>query len=157
MINKIKQIITKQETLLILVSLLITSFISAIVGIGVLLWLGTFWGGFFTAFAAQIVIFAVINSFLIRKDQIKYTELLNQQLEAASKYAIQLSCAYCKQPNTTPIVLNQENRFKCEYCGQISSIKMQFYAAQITIPLEKVILPSNESDSAVIFKVSEKS
>lgn len=154
--NKIKQFLTKQETVLIIVSLLITSLISGVVALGTYFWLGTFWGGFFTAFALQIIAFAIVNSFLIRKDQIKYAELLNQQLEAASRYAIQISCAYCKQPNTTPIILNQENRFKCEYCGQVSSIKMQFLSTQVTVPLEKVVLPAGENESAVIFKVSEK-
>lgn len=155
MINKIKQFLTKQETVIVLISLVITSLISSVVGLGTFFWISTFWGGFFTAFAIQIVAFAIVNSFLIRKDQIKYVELINQQIEAASKYAIQISCAYCKQPNTAPIVLNQENRFKCEYCGQISSIKMQFLSTQVTIPLEKVVLPAGENESAVIFKVSE--
>jgi hypothetical protein len=154
--NKIKEFLKRQETVIVLLSLLVTGVISSIVGIGTFFWLSTFWGGFFTTFALQIIIFAITNSFLIRKDQIKYVELINEQLTAAAKYMIQISCAYCKRPNTVPIALNQDNRFKCEYCNQVSGIKMQFYSAQITIPLEKVVIPSDENESAVIFKVSEK-
>ena len=55
-----------------------------------------------------------------------------------SKYNIQVQCAYCKQNNITPIVLNKENKFACERCKQVNGIKMQFFTTQITTMLEKM-------------------
>jgi len=55
-----------------------------------------------------------------------------------SKYTIQVQCAYCKQNNITPIVLNKENKFACESCKQVNGIKMQFFTTQITTMIEKM-------------------
>jgi hypothetical protein len=134
----------KPEFLIVSLSILITSLISLCVGVGGLLITGQFWGFFVLAFILQFIIFAIVNTILIRKDQTEGTRLLNQQLEVASKYTLRLSCAYCKIPNLIPVVLNQENRFKCESCNQINGVKMQFFATQITTPLKKITLPLEE-------------
>lgn len=136
----------KPEFLIIALSLLITSLISLSVGIGGFLLTGQFWGFFLLAFVLQFVIFAVVNTFLIRKDQIEGTRLINQQLEAVSKHTLKLSCTYCKTLNLVPITLNQENRFKCESCNQVNGVKMQFFATQITTPLKKITFPLEETD-----------
>lgn len=133
--------------LIIGLSLLFTAAVSGVVGVGGYLLTGTFWGYFILAFGVQFVIFAVINTYLQRKDTLEGAKVLNDQLEALSKFTIQLACAYCKQPNTTPITLNQENRFKCGSCNQVNAVKMQFFAAQITTPLQKVVLPAGENES----------
>jgi len=137
----------KPEFLIISLSLLITSLISLAAGIAGLLITDHFWGFFVLAFILQFVLFAVINTILIRKDQTEGTRLLNQQLEAVSKHTLRLSCAYCKVVNLTPVTLNQENRFKCESCNQINGIKMQFFATQITVPLKKITFPLEELES----------
>ena len=136
----------KPEFLIISLSLLITTLISLSVGIGGFLIAGQFWGFFLLSFVLQFVIFAIINTFLIRKDQTEGIRLINQQLEAVSKHTLRLSCAYCKTLNLTPIVLNQENKFKCESCNQVNGVKMQFFATQITTPLKKLTFPLEETD-----------
>jgi len=126
-------------------SLLFTGTVSGVVGLG-----GFLLGGYF---GVQFVGFAVINTLLLRKDTLEGAKVLNEQLEALSKFTVQLACAYCKQPNATPITLNQENRFQCGSCNQINAIKMQFFAAQITTPLQKVLMPV-EGNESVEFKTS---
>jgi hypothetical protein len=134
-------------------SLLFTGVVSGVVGLGGYLIGGSFWGWFILAFGIQFITFAVINTVLQRKDTIEGAKIVNEQLEALSKFTVQLTCAYCKQPNAVPITLNQENRFKCGSCNQVNAVKMQFLAAQITTPLQKVVMPVGESES-IEFKTS---
>lgn len=133
-------------------SLAFTGVVSAVVGIGGYLLTGHFWGFFALAFGIQFVLFAVINTYLQRKDTLEGAKVLNEQLEALSKFTIQLACAYCKQSNAVPITLNQENRFQCGSCNQVNAVKMQFFAAQVTTPLQKVVLPAG--DESIEFKTS---
>jgi hypothetical protein len=128
-------------------SLLFTGVVSGVVGLGGHLIGGSFWGWFILAFGIQFIAFAVINTVLQRKDTIEGAKIVNEQLEALSKFTVQLTCAYCKQPNAVPITLNQENRFKCGSCNQVNAVKMQFLAAQITTPLQKVVMPVGENES----------
>jgi hypothetical protein len=128
-------------------SVLFTGVVSGVVGLGGSLLGSNFWGWFILAFGIQFVAFAVINTILQRKDTIEGTKILNKQLEALSKFTIQLGCAYCKQANAVPITLNQENRFQCGSCNQINAVRMQFLAAQVTTPLQKVVMPVGENES----------
>jgi hypothetical protein len=134
-------------------SLLFTAVVSGVVGLGGYLLGGHFWGWFSLAFGLQFIAFAVVNTILQRKDTIEGAKIVNEQLEALSKFTIQLTCAYCKQSNAVPITLNQENRFQCGSCNQINAVKMQFFAAQITTPLNKVLMPVGENET-VEFKTS---
>jgi hypothetical protein len=142
----IRNIFKRPEYLVLLVSLLFTTLISTGVGIGGLLITGKFWGFFLIAFVLQFIVFAVINTLLQRKDLIETTKLINEQLEATSKYIINLTCSYCQISNSVPFVLNQENRFKCESCNQINGVKMQFFSTQITTPLKKITMPLGEEE-----------
>jgi hypothetical protein len=134
-------------TIIVGLSLLFTTVVSGVVGLGGYLLSGVFLGWFAMAFGIQFILFAVINTFLQRKDIIEGAKVLNEQLEALSKFTIQLNCAYCKQTNAVPITLNQENRYQCGSCNQINAVKMQFFSAQITTPLNKVVMPVGENES----------
>jgi transposase-like protein len=115
--------------------------------LGGLLIVNKFWGFFLISFVLQFIIFAIVNTFLRRKDFIETTKVINEQLEATSKYIINITCAYCQTSNPTPVILNQENRFKCSSCNQINGIKMQFFATQITTPLKKItMIPDEERE-----------
>jgi hypothetical protein len=139
--------------IIVLLSLLFTGAVSGVVGLGGYLLGSNFWGWFILAFGVQFVAFAVINTILQRKDTLEGAKVLNEQLEALSKFTIQLGCAYCKQINAVPITLNQENRFQCGSCNQVNAVKMQFFAAQVTTPLNKVMMPVGENES-IEFKTS---
>jgi len=146
LIQRLKQL-NNPITVIVGVSLLLTTVVSGVVGLGGYLLGGYFWGWFILAFGIQFIIFMVINTFLQRKDTIEGAKIVNEQLEALSKFTVQLTCAYCKQINAVPITLNQENRFQCGSCNQINAVKMQFFAAQITTPLQKVVMPIGENES----------
>lgn len=150
-LQKLKQL-NNPAVLIVVLSLLFTGVVSAVVGLGGYLLVGTFWGFFALAFGIQFVLFAVINTYLQRKDTLEGAKVLNEQLEALSKFTVQLACAYCKQSNAVPITLNQENRFQCGSCNQVNAVKMQFFAAQVTTPLNKVVLPVG--DESIEFKTS---
>lgn len=151
LVQQLKQL-NNPAVLIVSLSLAFTAVVSAVVGLGGYLLVGTFWGFFALAFGVQFVLFAVINTYLQRKDTLEGAKVLNEQLEALSKFVIQLACAYCKQANSVPITLNQENRFQCGSCNQVNAVKMQFFAAQITTPLNKVVLPVG--DESIEFKTS---
>lgn len=140
------------EFLIIGTSLFFTTLVSGLAGLAGVLITGKFLGFFLIAFVLQFIIFAIVNTFLQRKDFIETTKVINEQLEASSRYLINLSCSYCQISNTVPIILNQENRFKCESCAQINGVKMQFFSTQITTPLKKVMIPVG--DEEIEFKVS---
>lgn len=150
-LQKLKQL-NNPAVLIVSLSLAFTAVVSAVVGLGGYLLTGSFWGFFALAFGVQFVLFAVINTYLQRKDTLEGAKVLNEQLEALSKFTVQLGCAYCKQTNAVPITLNQENRFQCGSCNQVNAVKMQFFAAQITTPLQKVVLPAG--DESIEFKTS---
>lgn len=151
--KKLTQLLKLLKTpafVIVILSLGFTALVSSVVGIGGYLISGGFWGWFILAFGIQFVLFAVINTYLQRKDNIEGAKLINEQLEALSKFTVQLTCAYCKQPNAVPITLNQENRFQCGSCNQVNAVKMQFLAAQITTPLNNVLMPVGENESIEI-------
>jgi len=150
-----KKILNKLEILVIGISLSFSSLVSSVFGLAGWLVVGKFWGFFLMALALQFVVFAIVNTFLRRKDLIETTKLINEQLEATSKHLINLTCAYCQITNTIPIVLNEENRFKCESCNQINGVKMQFFSTQITTPLKKVVIPVG--DEGVEYQTSSAS
>jgi hypothetical protein len=137
--NKLKEIFTRPETIVLLISLGFTALVSTLVGTGGYMLSGKFWGYFVIAFCIQIIIFAIINTFLLRKDAVETLELLNKQMEQISKFTVRLTCAYCSHQTVVPIVLNQENRYKCDSCNQVNGIKMQFFSTQITTPLTKIL------------------
>jgi len=151
--KKLIQLLKRPEAVILGYSLAITVLVSAIVGAGGYFLLGSFWGTFVVTFGIQFILFAVINTLLQRKDQIEVNKLLTEQLDALSKFTIKLNCAYCKTPNTFPITLNQENRFQCESCNQVNGVKMQFFATQLTTPLNKILIPTGENES-IEFKTS---
>jgi hypothetical protein len=150
-LQKLKQL-NSPAALIVGLSLAFTTLVSAVVGLGGYLLVGYFWGFFALAFGVQFVLFAVINTYLQRKDTLEGAKVLNEQLEALSKFTIQLACAYCKVANAVPITLNQENRFQCGSCNQVNAVKMQFFAARVTTPLQKVVLPVG--DESIEFKTS---
>jgi len=137
--NKLKEFFKRPETLVLLISLGFTALVSILVGMGGYMLSGKFWGYFVITFCIQVIIFAIINTFLLRKDAVETLELLNKQMEQISKFTVRLTCSYCSQQNVVPIVLNQENRYKCDSCNQVNGIKMQFFSTQITTPLIKLL------------------
>lgn len=149
MIQKLKTFFTQPEVLVLTLSILFTALISTVVGIGGYLITGKFIGYFVITFGIQVVVFAIINTFLLRKDSIEGANIINKQLEELSKFTVRLTCSYCQQTNVVPITLNRENRFKCDGCNQVNGVKMQFFSTQITTPLTKILQPGIDESVTV--------
>lgn len=153
MLTKIITFFKKVETIVVLLSICLTLFISSVVGLGAYLLIGKFLGPFVIAFAVQVILFAIVNTRQLKNDEFKAAKLYNERLQTLSKFVVRLSCAYCKVSNSVPIHLNNENRFKCEGCNQVNGIKMQFITTQVTTPLDKMVLPLSE-DTVAEIKIS---
>ncbi len=144
----------RTELLLIGISISLTFFFSTIFGFAGSSICGRFWGWFWITFLIQVIGFAVWNSYLSQKEFVANRQAEIEALEQFSKFAVQLSCAYCKQPNTVPIQLNQKNTFRCGSCNQTNGVFMQFAATTMTTPIESVKLPLPDSETLAEFKVS---
>jgi hypothetical protein len=144
----------RTEILIVALSILITCVFSAIFGFAGSSIYGKFWGWFWVTFLLQVIGFAVWNSFLSQKEFNAQQEAEINALEQLSKFSVQLTCAYCKQPNTTPIQLNQKNTFKCGSCNQVNGVFMQFTSTTLTTPVEGVKLPIEDSGTIAEFRVS---
>jgi hypothetical protein len=145
MLERIKNFLNNPLLKVFGLSLTVTFLISSLFGLAWYLFTKQFWSGFIGGFCIQVIVFAIVNTILARKDTITSTKLFNEQLEALAKFSVNLTCSYCKQPAIVPIRLDQENRFKCEHCNQVNGVKMQFISTQITTPLERVVAPIEES------------
>lgn len=135
------------------ISLSTTAAISGLFGLAGSAIVGTFWAWFWISFLLLIIGFAVVNSFLIQRDNALAQQLEISALDKFAKFTIKLSCAYCQQPNVTPIQLDRKNTFKCEGCNQVNGVSMQFMATTLTTPIEAVNLPV-EGSTIAEFKVS---
>ena len=143
-----------KTTLLVLaISLSITTVISTLFGFAGSAIIGTFWAWFWVSLLIQVIGFAVVNSFLIQRDNALAQVAEIEALDRYTKFTVKLNCAYCQQPNTTPIQLDIKNTFKCESCNQINGVSMQFLATTLTSPIESVKIPIDDSTIAE-FKVS---
>ena len=142
----------KFELIVLSVSILITTLISALFGLAGSSLTGGFWSWFWVSFLVQTILFIVVNSFLIQKDKTANNELTIQTFEQLSKISIKLVCSYCQQPNSVPVQLDQKNTFKCESCNQTNGVTMQFLATPITTPIDSVKIPI-EGSEPVEFKV----
>lgn len=133
-------------------SVLLTTSTASLFGLAGQSIIGTFWSWFWVSLLAMFILFAIVNSYFIQKDDniLRQTEL--QTLEAISKFSITLNCAYCNQQNTLPIQLNKRNTFKCGSCNQANGVSMQFMATTITTPIESVKIPVT-GDSTATFSV----
>lgn len=133
-------------------SIALTSLISTLFGFAGSTIIGTFWGWFWISLLIQFLGFIAYNSYLIQKDSIALQQAEVEALEQFTKFAVKLSCAYCQQMTMTPIQLNQRNTFKCEGCGQVNGVSMQFMATTLTTPIQSVKIPIDMNES-IEFKV----
>lgn len=143
----------KSPIIIALISIAITLTISALFGFAGSSIIGTFWGWFSISLLILVIGFAAYNSFLIQKDNLAIQQAEIEALEQFSKFSIKMSCAYCNQPNITPIQLNQRNTFKCGSCNQVNGVSMQFIATTLTTPIESISIPVNQNES-IEFKVT---
>jgi hypothetical protein len=131
------KLITHPYTIISAVSIALTSFVSAIVAFAVHPWFPHFKEIFLLTTASQFILFFILNTILQRRDEAQYIQTVLENKKDLI-IAAKSSCAYCKQTNDVSINFEQDNNFRCEYCGLDNSLKIQIIAAQIVKPVENV-------------------
>jgi hypothetical protein len=109
--------------------------ISSSAGYGTYLLFGSFWGGFIITSIVQIIGGYLHNTYLERKDKM-FIETLQSQVNE-TPISCELSCAYCNTQNRVPLILSQDNVFKCKHCNQTNKVYIQFSTVRLTSPLVK--------------------
>ena len=127
--------LSKFDLIVIGISVLATVCVATICGFVGPSIAGNFFSWFWLAILVQIVCFFAINTFLAQRERISREFVELEALDKLANFTVQLSCAYCQQPNTTFIKLNQKNTFKCESCNQTNGVYMQFTATTLTTPV----------------------
>jgi hypothetical protein len=114
--------------------------------------IGSFWGWFWITVLLMVIIFALVNTYFLRKDaelqQLVETRLVNEII----KTSIAINCSYCHISNVVPVQIGEKNTFMCESCNQVNKITIQFVSTALTTPLETVKIPL-ESETVAEFKV----
>lgn len=143
----------KPELIILSISVGLTLLLSTLFGLAGSAIIGTFWGWFWITVLVLFVGFAVVNSYLLRKDAQIAEAIELEALREISKITVRLACAYCQQLNNTQITVNERNTFKCESCNQVNGVSMQFMATTLTSPIESVKMPV-ENSGTVEFKIT---
>jgi len=147
MLRKVYQLLQSPITKVLGLSVFFTSTVSSLFGTGFYLLNKSFWPAFFIATALQLLFFVLYNTVRQTSDYETISRIETDRLNAEAKYKVKLGCSYCKIANVVPIVLNTENRYKCESCNQINGVKLQFISTQITTP---ITTPIPEAISSII-------
>lgn len=109
-------------------------FISALIGLSVKLFNGSFWASFILAASLQYILFTlfanIVNNYFAQQTKQKELDKL-EQLSAL------LNCAYCKDPNVVVFLPDQNERveFACDKCQGKNIVNINFTVARITEPL----------------------
>ena len=145
----------KNNILLILRSLIITTLVSLLLDAVVMLItqnLKGFIAGTVLGFILQLVGFYFWNTYLINKQQIaEYNYNINIE-KIANTQRILLNCAYCKSENIVNILLDRGNDFTCKTCNGKNVVLMEFSTAQKSEPLE---MQPNELFEPIVKNLNE--
>lgn len=99
---------------------------------------------FGTCIIGQIIFFSIFYTILdwYRTNKVALV-IAKSQAETIERtlgeQSINLECAYCAIINTVPIALSEENLFECFQCKQKNAVKLQFFAARITMPVARKV------------------
>jgi DNA-directed RNA polymerase subunit RPC12/RpoP len=127
---------TSKKILIIFTSILVTALISTGLSAGtsfILSW--NFWPIFWLFFAAQIL------GSLIWDKYYESNQIIAAVKEYASrpyrKYMLAMNCAHCGHKNEIEIDLT-DTEFRCSNCQKYNGIHVNFMAAAITEPTDKI-------------------
>ena len=123
--------------IVILISLLLMSISSVMVGIGFWFVKYNFWTATFAFFALQIFGGILYDSYQKRIHSIQWAKINAQRDIAQSLQTVQLNCAYCNILNNVNIYINKsDNSFVCKNCNSHNNIKINFTTMRITTPVD---------------------
>jgi phage FluMu protein Com len=126
---------TSKKILIITVSLLITTFISASIAGGLcFLWNWSFWPVFWMLSGTQILGSLWYDKYYESSKLLKSVEEYTNK--PYKKYIVPLNCAHCGNVVEVETDLNY-TEFKCENCKKYNGLHVNFMAAAITEPINQ--------------------
>lgn len=118
-----------------LVKLGITIVVSILIGVSIGPFVG-FWSGFGIGFALQIFGNFIYQNFITSKQQIELERILNERMEIVTSNSVQFPCPCGAKQFNEFVIINDDNIFSCERCGQLIKLNIQFTPTVITTPLD---------------------
>ena len=119
-----------------MVGLLITCLISVVGALGFLLISSkVFIIIFFLLTGIQFIVAYPINRFLDQKQKSLdvYSNLLTEQeVELQTAQNVNIECAYCNAMNSVQVHLNNDYRFECRSCGEVSKVAVDTRSCRTT-------------------------
>lgn len=119
----------------LLIKLSITVVISLLIGVAIGPFVG-YWGGFGIGFALQIFGNFIYQDFIASKQQLELERILNERMEIVTNSSVQFSCPCGVKQFNEVVIINDDNIFSCEKCGQLIKLNIQFTPTVITTPLD---------------------
>ena len=102
-------------------------------------WLGfDFWKTFFLIFTLHFFLFGVFNYFTGIIINYKMRLVENEQLRLLENQSVTVNCAKCGEPTAVPILLGEDNLYKCDRCGATNTVIISAEAALTTTPVETI-------------------
>ena len=129
---------TSKKILLVAVSLIVTSLISAGIALGCSVFFGlAFWHVFWFGNAAQVGGTLLWDKFYESR---KIIEAVQAYANVPyKKYLLELNCGHCGHKNEVEVDL-VETEFRCTNCQKFNGIHVTFMAAAITEPISESTL-----------------
>lgn len=119
----------------IVLSIIITSIVSAAVAFGVSKFLG-FWQAFSLVFVLQLLLFYFINNRSIFKQQLEMERLLNERYDTLSKNVVMFECPCGQNTFEEVIYINGENVFGCPKCNNDIKLNVAMSPTLVTNPVD---------------------
>jgi hypothetical protein len=102
-------------------------------------WIGfNFWKTFFLIFTLHFFLFGIINYFTGIYMNYKMRLVETDQLRLLENQSVIVNCARCGEPTAVPILLGEDNLYKCDRCGATNTVIISAEAALTTTPVETI-------------------
>lgn len=118
-----------------LIKLGITVVVSSLIGIAIGPFVG-YWSGVGIGFALQIFGNFIYQDFFASNQQLKLERILNERMEIITNNSVQFTCPCGGKQFNEVVIINDDNIFSCERCGQLIKLNIQFIPTVITTPLD---------------------
>ena len=135
----------------ILISTLITLVVASTTGaIALYGFEASFWKTFAVATFSQLLLFYIWNSLVQIFVKIRLEQEQTKQYEIFEEQGRDVNCAYCNHSNFIPILLNSDNKFICDNCGEENSVYID-----ITIARKTDIISTDKSSKEEISEATQ--
>jgi|10_taG_2_1085330.scaffolds.fasta_scaffold00440_2 hypothetical protein len=135
----------------ILKSLGLTICISFVVALATTLFGINFWSAFALIFVLHFVVFGIIHYFTGIVVNYKMRIVENEQLKLLRHQSVEVNCSSCGKPTVVPILLGQDELYKCDGCGLENKV---IITAETVIPTSMV--ETTDPDELIQSKIKKE-